>query len=181
MTDRRTRVLVGLTLAVAGLFVLDKAGSAFWWTPWVELSQKISRTEIEIGRAKGTLAREQAIRANWSKILELLDKPRAPDVPTHFVTHLGEICDKVGVTFDMQNTPQPRQQGDFKEYVYETRFKLSWGQFIDLLGNLHDSREFLKPLRVSVASQYEKEDRLDLDLKVSTIEYAPAPSKAGVK
>jgi len=36
-------------------------------------------------------------------------------------------------------------------------------------------------LRMNVGSQYEKEDRLDLELKVSTIEYSPAPVKAGVK
>jgi hypothetical protein len=34
---------------------------------------------------------------------------------------------------------------------------------------------------MNVGSQYEKEDRLDVELKLSTIEYSPAPVKAGAK
>jgi hypothetical protein len=46
---------------------------------------------------------------------------------------------------------------------------------------LHNSKEFLKPLKMNVQSQYEKEDVLVVDLRLSTIEYAPVPVKAGAK
>jgi hypothetical protein len=82
------------------------------------------------------------------------------------------------VSFDVSENPQPVQQGDFKEYIFDTKFKLTWAQYVDLLVELHKSTEFLKPIRMTVASQYEKEDRLDVDLEVSTIEYSPAPVKA---
>ena len=52
---------------------------------------------------------------------------------------------------------------------------------MDLLAELQNSKEFLKPLRINISSQYEREDRLDLDLKLSTIEYSPAPLKAGIR
>jgi hypothetical protein len=97
------------------------------------------------------------------------------------MAHLNEIFDKAGVVSDISGTPQPVQQGDFKEYIFDTKFKLTWAQFIDVLVELHNSREFLKPLRMNIGSQYEKEDRLDVELKMSTIEYSPATSKAGVK
>ena len=85
----------------------------------------------------------------------------------------GEVARTAEVTFDIKGVRE-QQQGDFKEYVFETQIKLKWEQLGELLVALHNSREFLKPARVTVGSQYEKEERLDVDLKVSTIEYAPA-------
>jgi hypothetical protein len=79
-----------------------------------------------------------------------------PDVHTNFMTHLTEIFDKAGVVFDVSGTPQAVQQGDFKEYIFDTKFKLTWAQFVDLLVELHNSKEFLKPLRMNVVSAYEK-------------------------
>ncbi|HVR87776.1 MAG TPA: hypothetical protein VMU54_25840, partial [Planctomycetota bacterium] len=81
----------------------------------------------------------------------------------------------------VSENPQPQQQGDFKEYIFDTKFKLTWAQFVDLLVELNNSKEFMKVLRMNIASQYEKEDRLDLELKLSTIEHSPAPAKAGQK
>ena len=97
------------------------------------------------------------MKTEWRRLRERMEK-RPSDVPNHFVSHLGAIAARVGGRLDI--TPAPSlQQGDFREYPFEMRFKLTWGQFVDLLAELHDSREFLKPLRVHVSSQYEREDR----------------------
>ena len=53
--------------------------------------------------------------------------------------------------------------------------------FVDLLAELHNSREFIKALHLSVVSKYEREERLDVTLRVATIEYAPQPAKTGAK
>ncbi len=163
------------TLAVAGLFIMDKMATALWFEPWAKVTQDLVKADLEIAKAKATLSRETALRADWTTFRAKVERPRTPDVNTHFVTHLGEICDRVGVTFEIAGSPLPQQTGDFKEYVYDTKFKLTWAQFVDLLAELHQSREFLKVIRVSVGSQYEREDRLDVDLKLSTIEYSQKP------
>lgn len=181
MTNQRTRVLTIVALGALSLFLLDKVVSALVIDPWTKITQDLTKTESEIRRANTTLNSEDLVKRDWVKVRNRLEEPRVPDVHTSFLTHLGDLFQKVGVAFDVSENPQPQQQGDFKEYIFETKFKLTWAQFVDLLVELNNSREFLKVLRMSVVSQYEKEDRLDLDLKVSTIEYSPAPVKAGQK
>lgn len=181
MRERRTQVLILVTAIAAGAFVADKAFSYLWWTPWVQVTAEIQKTDLEITKANGTLAREAVVRKDWNRVKARLDEPRFPDVHTSFLSHLGEMFEKAGVAFDVSENPQPAQQGDFREYIFDTRFKLTWAQFVDLLVELHNSREFLKPLRMNIGSQYEKEDRLDLELRLSTIEYSPSSAKAGAK
>ena len=180
MMDRRTQVLVGVVLAVGLAFAADRFFVSSWWQSWKDLSRDIQATDVEISKAKATLAREKRVFDEWAALRKQLDA-RPDDVRTHFMSHLGTLCDKAGVSLDIIGSPQPQQKGDFKEYVYETRFKLTWEQFVNLLGSLHNTKEFLKPSRISISSQYEKEQRLDLDLKVSTIEYEPMPSRAGAR
>lgn len=177
--NRRTRILATAAAAVAGLFLMDKAATAFWFEPWDKVRVELGKADVEIARAKATLAREAVLKKDWADFKARLERPRTPDLNTHFVRHLGEICQRVGVTFEIAGSPQPQQTGDFREYAYDMKLKLSWGQFVDLLGELHQSREFLRVLRIAVQSQYEREDRLDVDLKLSTIEHAPAPPKPG--
>src|SRR6185295_3615305 len=167
--------------AALGLFLLDKAVSALVTEPWSRITQDMAKTEAEIRKANTTLNQEESVRRDWVKVRNRLDEPRVPDVHTSFLTHLGDVFEKAGVAFDVSENPQPQQQGDFKEYIFDTKFKLTWAQYVDLLVELNNSREFVKILRMNIASQYEKEDRLDLELRVSTIEYSPAPVKAGQK
>ncbi|HLY75388.1 MAG TPA: hypothetical protein VKU80_14805 [Planctomycetota bacterium] len=181
MTNQRTKVLAILALTALGLFLLDKVVSALVIDPWTKVKEDLAKTESEIRKANATLNSEDAVQHGWIRVRNRLDEPRMPDVHTSFLTHLGDLFEKVGVAFDVSENPQPQQQGDFKEYIFDTKFKLTWAQFVDLLVELNNSNEFMKILRLNIVSQYEKEDRLDLELKVSTIEYSPAPVRAGQK
>lgn len=180
MIDPRRKMLILAALVAAGLFLFDKAALSPWLDAWKKLSTETHVVDQEIQTARASMAREKLLREGWAKVQALLQKPRTPDVQTHFVAHLGEIRQKVGVSFDIQGA-RDQQQGDFREYVYETKFKLTWEQLVRLLVELHNSKEFLKPSRINISSQYEREERLDLDLRVSTIEYAPVPVKTGTK
>jgi hypothetical protein len=175
MKDKRTRILVLVTVSMAGLFFLDKGVSAFITEPWSQIKKDIAQTNADIQKAEFVLGNKDRVRRDWNKVKDQLDEPVTPDVHTHFMSHLGDLFQKVGVAFDVSENPQHQQQGDFKEYIFDTKFKLTWPQLVDLLVELYSSKEFLRPLRVSVVSYYEKEDRLDVDLKVSTIEHSPAP------
>jgi hypothetical protein len=179
VNDRRTKVLALVTAVAAVAFVADRAFTYLWWEPWTKVSQEIQKTDLEISKANTTLSREAIVRKDWTRVKTRLDEPRVPDIHTSFLSHLGEIFEKTGVAFDVSENPQPAQQGDFKEYLFDTKFKLTWPQFINLLVELHNSKEFLKPVRMNIGSQYEKEDSLDLELRVSTIEYSPGTAKPG--
>lgn len=180
MNERRTRILAIAAGAVLLVFLGEKAYAGLWAEPWKKVNDELRAADLELSRATAIVAREPGVREDWRKIEGLLGK-RPPNVGTHLVSHLDSMFDRVGTKADISSTSLPQQQGDFREYVFETRFKLPWASFVDLLAELHNSREFLKLLRLNVSSQYEREERLDVDLKVSTIEYAPPPAKAGAK
>jgi hypothetical protein len=175
MKDKRTRILVIATISVGGLFLLDRGVSALIVDPWSQTTKDIAKANAEIQKANTDLSHKDQVIRDWNKIKDRLDLPRPPDVHTNFLSHLGDLFQKSSVAFDVSENPQHQQQGDFKEYIFDTKFKLTWPQLVDVLVELHNSKEFLKPLRINIVSQYEKEDRLDVDLKVSTIEYSPAP------
>lgn len=176
--NRRTRVLLLIVIAAGAAFLGDQLFRGVWWTPWKKALADIRDADFAIARLKSTLQREDKVTKEWDKVEKLLKKQRAPDVENHFVEHLGNICEKVGVENSMQGTSQARR-GDFKEYVVDTKLKLSWGQYVDLLAELNNSKELLKPVRITLNSQYDKEDRIDVDLRLSTIEFDPVAPKAG--
>ena len=165
----RARLLMILVFAALGLFVGDKMLFGFFLDPWKQVTDDIRKVDKKLAKADAVLSRRDAAREQWQQVRALLAKPRTPDVQNHFYTHLDALCDRVGVNPDMQ-AGAPQKQGEFQEYVYEMRFKLTWTQFVDLVRELHNSGEFLKPIRINIASRYQKEERLDLDLRVSTIE-----------
>lgn len=178
--NRRTRVLAVAAGAVLLVFLGDMAYASLWAAPWAKVNKEIRDADLELARASAVVSREAGVREDWKKIRGLLAQ-RPANVGNHLVGHLESMFDRVGVKADISSTSLPQQQGDFREYVFETRFKLGWKPFVELLAELHNSREFLKLLRLNVVSQYEREERLDVDLKVSTIEYAPLPQKPGAK
>lgn len=180
MNERRTKLLAIAAGAVLLVFIGEKAYAGFWAEPWSEVNKQLQEVDRELARAKAVVGREPVAQEDWKKIRGLMAQ-RPQNVGNHLVGHLESMFDRVGVKADISSSTLPQQKGDFREYVFETRFKLPWGSFVDLLAELHNSREFLKLQRLNVASQYEREDRLDVDLKVSTIEYAPPPPKAGAK
>lgn len=174
--ERRSKILAGIVLGVAALLLADKVFLGPYLEKWRDLSARSEKLDQEIQKYRTILAREAAVRDGWAKVKALLEKPRVPDVQTHFVAHLGEIANAVGVNFDIKGVRE-QAQGDFKEYVFETQFKLKWEQLGELLVALHNSREFLRSARIAVGSQYEKEDRLDVDLKISTVEGVPVKAR----
>ena len=178
--NRRTKVLL-LVVVVAGAgFIVDQLFRSLWWNPWQKTQAEIRDADGALSKLKRTLLREEKAAKEWDKVKKLLDRRQGPDVENHFVQHLGTICDKVGVENSMSGGPAGRR-GDFKEYIVDTKLKLTWAQYVDFLGELHNSRELLKPIRITLTSMYEKEDRMDADLRLSTIEFDRVPVKAGAK
>lgn len=178
--NRRTKILFVIVIVAGAGFVADQLFRSIWWNPWQKTKADIRDADLALAKLKVTLHREEKVAKDWDKVKKLLDRQRAPDVENHFVEHLGTICEKVGVENSMAGGP-PGRRGDFKEYVVDTKLKLTWGQYVSLLEELNNSRELLKPVRMTLSSQYEKVDQIDVDLRLSTIEFDPVAPKAGTK
>jgi len=178
--NRRTRVLIILAGVALGGFVLDGLVKSLWWDPWKKAGEDIKEADLQFARLQTALRKEDKVTKDWEKVKKLLDKPRTPDIENHFKEALGAICDKVSVENNMVSSTVGRQ-GDFKEYVVDTKLKLTWAQYVAVFSELYGSKELLKPIRITLNSQYDKEDRIDVDLKLSTIEYDPVTPKAGTK
>jgi hypothetical protein len=73
------------------------------------------------------------------------------------------------------------EKREFAEYSVETSFQAGWESFVRLLLEIRNAKEFVKVQRLAATSKYEKEGRLDIELRVSTIGLAasPASSAAG--
>ena len=169
--NRRTKVLFAVVLVAAAGFVVDKLATSLWWEPWKKTGDEIADVDKQLRGVNRTVAQEKRIAQEWKEIRDLLDKPREPDVQNHFLEHLRQICDKVGTTFNYTAVP-PGKQGDFKEYVVDFKLQLTWDRYVSLVEELHNSRDLLRILKINIGSQYDREDRMDVDLKVSTIEFA---------
>jgi hypothetical protein len=178
--NRRTKVLFAIVIAVAAGFVIDKLVTSLWWEPWKKTRDDIADVDKSLARVIRTMRDEDKVRKEWKEVRNLLDRPRTPDVQNHFLEHLRQICEKVGATLNF-TSGQPGRQGDFKEYVVDFKLQLTLEKFVSLVEELHNSREFLKLVRLNILSKYDKEDLMDLDLRVSTIEFDPAAQRAGAK
>ena len=69
------------------------------------------------------------------------------------------------------------EHDDFVEYSLELSLQTDISGLRNLLVELYNSEEYLKVARLTVGSQpfdRARKDRLDINLKVSTIEYKPA-------
>ena len=138
--DKRRRILLLVTIVAAGAFLLDKAVSALVLEPLQKINQEMTKTESDIKKANTVLNTEETAKRNWTKIRDRLDEPRPPDIHTNFIAHLGDHFEKIAVAYDVNEIAQAQQQGDFKEYIFDTKFKLTWQQFVELLvptGLLH--------------------------------------------
>ena len=179
-TDKRTRILLYVILGGLGLVMFDRVLWKPWWEQWNQLGVQLNRVEQDLESANLTFRRGRRVEEDWKRVEARLKKTRDPDVQTHFISHLGQMWARARVGFDINAGPQP-QHGDFREYIYQTKFKLKWEQLVRLLVELHNSEEFLRPMRISIVSRYDREPLLDVDLRVSTIEYVPVNSRNGSK
>ena len=124
MNERRTRVLAYAAGAVLLVFLGEKAYAGLWSGPWENVNKEIADADGDLTRATAVVSRESAVQEDWKKIRGLMAK-RPANVGNHLVGRLESMFDRVGVKADISSTTLPQQQGDFREYVFETRFKLA--------------------------------------------------------
>lgn len=173
----RQKLMVWGVAALAAAFFVDR----FYFTPWYDEMKKL-RTDLEgVGRqlavARATVATAPAVKAEWKVLNDRLARAKESDTLNEFVIGLGKLCADAGVS-NLSTKPGREQKvgerGEFIEYAVETNFQATWEPFVRLLYKIACEKEFLKVQRLVITSKYEKEDRLDVELRASTIELAQA-------
>lgn len=170
----RQRLLVVVVLSGAGLWLTLQLFVDPWWGEMKKLRQDVEKARGQIAAMKETIDRGPAWNAKWRKLNERLSRERESDTLSQFVMGVGKLCTDAGVQDLSTKTGREQklgERGEFVEYAVETTFKAGWPAFVELLKAVKKEKEFLRVQRLAVTSK-EKESRVDVEMRVSTIELA---------
>ncbi|MBI2933087.1 MAG: hypothetical protein HYY16_15695 [Planctomycetes bacterium] len=170
----RRRILAWSVAAIAAVWLIDR----IFFTPWYEEMKRL-RGEIEKARqqraiAQATIQTRKSSVDEWKVLHERLARVPGSEARNDFVSGLEALSGLAGLQNWATKVGREQKIGDFIEYSVEGSFYATWEAFVRLLLEIHNWKDFLKVQRLSVTSKYEKENRLEVDLRVSTIEPAPA-------
>lgn len=177
--SKRERTILIFALVVAGLYLLDLVVVGPWLERWDEVNRGIEKKREDLDEAEVLLMHEDAVQKEWRKLKNRLEAEDRAGTTETLLVHLDEIGRRAGVKEDIAKISPARwdRVGDFDEIGLEMLLETDIDGLRNLLVEMHNSNEFLKISRLTVNSQLGqrgKKDKLEVDLKVSTIELAPA-------
>ena len=176
--SKRERMVMIVAMSAAGLYLLDLIFVGPFFAEWNDVSQGIEKKSKELDGVRILLKHEMRSQGEWKKLRKRLDSEKRAATTEELLVHIDEIGRKAGVSRDIMNIKPSRdkQTGDFREVSLEASLETSITGMKDLLVELYNSSEFLKISRLTVTSRLgdrKRKDRLDVDIKISTIQYAP--------
>lgn len=180
--SKRERTILIVVVSVIGLFLVDR----FWFSPFLEARADIlKQREAEEHRKdeyEAMIRQRSQRQADWRKVEAALKKQKEveTDALNHLVFNMVELTSKSGINLAV-NGQGEQKTGAFREVYVETKFETDWEHLVDLLFAIHKSPELLRTRRIAIRSQYEKQAKLDVDLRVSTIEALPVAAKGAKK
>jgi hypothetical protein len=162
-------------MTVAGLWLLDQTILTPWFEEWDRVSVEIIEKRDALESAEHLLKREVEAARDW-RIIEnqLTAEDRAATTDTLLV-HMENLEQRAGVTMDITSDREV-DRGDFSEINLEISLQTDISGLRNLLVELYNSEEFLRMSRLNVSAQpfdKKRKGRLDVGLRVSTIEYHP--------
>jgi hypothetical protein len=163
------------TLGIATLAVVVAAGVyAFWLSPFLGNADAIAAKRRELGQQKeryeAKLRQRPQKEKEW-KALEASLRQQGDDPSLNVISAMIDMTQKLDVNLSVSGQSQ-QKISDFREWAVETRVEAEHGKLVDLLSAIQESKDLLRVRRITVRSQYENEktQRLDVDLRVSTVE-----------
>jgi hypothetical protein len=174
MADRQKLLAWGV-MALAGVWLTDQLYVSPWLAERRKLTTDIKATRDLVTAAEATLAHKAGVMARWKAIDERLGRARESDARNEFVAGMRVMAELVGLR-DWQwkegRETKTGARGEFTEYAIVTNFKAGWEPFVRLLWELRTWKDFVRVQHLAVTSKYERENRLDVELRLSTIEPA---------
>lgn len=174
--DKRSKwLMIGVGL-LAGAWILDQVVYSPWKQKWEKLGADLTKTRASLRAAKDVVAKEESVRAEWKKVKAPLDKPERAGIETDFMFVVGGLASNADARpgLDQRNA---EQAGDFKEVIVDAHLTCTVDGLTKFLLAVYNSKEFLKLRRLHIGSQYDRpEEKMTVDVKLSTIVYAPKPN-----
>ncbi|MHC4606610.1 MAG: hypothetical protein ACYTAF_06700 [Planctomycetota bacterium] len=173
--SKRERLVVIVTLCAAAAFLFNQFWLKPWERTWDQVSAELAEKRDSLGEKERMLAWEADVAADWARLKNALASEKRRDAAQVLLTHLNELERKAKVTMNFHRGRED-EIGDFVEHSVEISLKTDINGLRNLLVEFENSKEFIKVSRVKVnANPFDRgrKDRLDVDLKISTIQYKP--------
>jgi len=169
--DRQRLMVIGV-LGLAAAWMIDRLYVSPWWEEMKKADADAKKLRGQVDAAKETLAQQPRVTKQWKALNARLHPERETDTALEFVMGMGDLCSRAGVS--NLSTKIGREQklgerGQFTEYAVETNFQATWPSLVKLLIAVDNEEAFLRVQRIAVTSR-EKEERLDVEMRVSTVE-----------
>jgi hypothetical protein len=181
--ERRTKILLYTAIGMGGAYLLWLVGVRPILDDVESADGRISAAKKALNVEKSYLRRQKAIEKKWDDTMEAVDSPGRATLADQFDLYVRDLMDRTIGSKSRLPTISPvnsrDQKGDFLETAVEVknaRFKPDeWIRFLTELANEND---FLKLRRLSLKSRFDRPEKvLVVDMKLSTIEYAPGNGK----
>ncbi len=169
----RQKLLVWIVLSAVGLWLFDQIYFGPWSDEMRKLGDETAKMRTQVEMARRTVAARREAAADWKAVEDRIGKGRESDaVVNEFVAGLQNLSGVVGLQNWSTKVGRGQKTGDFAEHAVETSFQAGWEAFVRLLWDLRGWKDFIRVQRFVITSKYEKENRLDVEMRVSTIELA---------
>jgi len=177
-------MLAGAAAAVAILYLLDRLLLSPWIEEWETLGTQIEERRRELDEARSLMEREDRVKREWTRMEARLTRPPELESDVALLGQIKDLGDRAGVSMTPESSRRIERPGGFFEVGCEVSLEADIVHLRDLLLELYNSEEFLKVHSLSVISRAldrRKSDRLGVDLKLSTIEFAPERARRGTR
>jgi hypothetical protein len=182
MNEREKKVAI-VTGVLVALFIVYW----FWYLPWeqkrTELLEARRKLESQLNDTNRIIGQRKAAEAAWKPLDAALKKQsEQEDVSLALIGDMIGLTQSVGMNLSVNNSHASDiangpvvERGKtrtpmYREHILETKFDGSYDQFLELLSKISDADGLLRTRRVTIRSEYEKSPKLDVELRVTSIE-----------
>jgi len=181
--NEREKKIAAVTIALAALGVLYY----FWYLPWsakrVKILEARTSLRLQLQRSMTEIAAKPQVERVWKGMDAALKKQDSlDDTSLNLISTMITLTEKAGINLAVNGQTSQDVSASaaakgatkasaktFREVILETKFDCKWEQLVDLLAAVSESDDLLRTRRISIRSD-EKNSRLDVELRVTTIE-----------
>lgn len=171
MSDRRRLLTIAAALALGGLG-LDQFAVSPWLDARAQTRSAIETARTKLDAANAALRDEPNVAAAWKAVTAKLDRVRPEESANQFNIFLQTLVDGQKLekaTLKPAAGVRPLTGTAYRIQAVDMTFRCSWEAFVKLLLELNNADAFVRVESLTVTSQYQRGNHLDVTLRVSTL------------
>jgi hypothetical protein len=175
--SRRERYIVIGTLAVVGLFALDR----LLLTPLIERRQVVAaqmRLETErMERANGLLTNRSRVNRKWNEISGSSLKIDGSTAESQIIRAVNDWALEAGLNLSSAKPERAEKEKQFMKITFRANATGNMAAISRFMWRLQTSKVPIRVTDLSITTRRDGVDDLSLDLGISTIYLPPEPAK----